>query len=145
MVSLATSFSLLIEMNRKSLYIAAAIIWGIPGVIITVKGVQAYLQMPPDKLWWLLLVTIGVLAGFFFMFRKIVRRYSQRIASLPDKTNLWQTFPLRGWILIVFMMCLGMALKFIGVPAEFTASFYSGLGPCLLASAVMFMKYRSLR
>lgn len=129
-------------MNKKTLYIVAAIIWGIPGVIITIKGIQAYLQMPSDKLWWLLLVTLAVLVGFFFMFRKIVRRYSQRIASLPDKTSLQQTFPLRGWILIAFMMCLGMELKLVGAPAEFTASFYSGLGPCLLASAAMFIAYR---
>lgn len=63
-------------MNKKTLYIVASIIWGIPGVIITIKGIQAYLQMPSDKLWWLLLVTLAVLVGFFFMFRKIVRRYS---------------------------------------------------------------------
>lgn len=29
-------------MNRKHLYLIAAIIWGIPGVIIPVKGISAY-------------------------------------------------------------------------------------------------------
>lgn len=128
-------------MIRIYLYYIAAALWGIPGVIITVKGLKAYLNMPQDKLWWLILITALVLAGFFFMFSRIVDRYSARIAALPEKTSFWQTFPLRGWILIVFMSCLGIALKFIpGVPAEFTASFYSGLGPMLILAACRFIK-----
>ncbi len=128
-------------MKRIYLYYIAAALWGIPGVIITLKGLRAYFTMPQDKLWWLILITAIVLAGFFFMFSRIVDRYSARIAALPEKTSFWQTFPLRGWILIVFMSCLGVALKFIiGVPAEFTASFYSGLGPMLIFAACRFIK-----
>lgn len=127
-------------MNRRFLYNIAAALWGIPGIIITVKGIKAYLTMPSYKLWWLLLITAFVLVGFFMMFRKIVDKYSARMAAQPKKTSPWQTFPLRGWILIVFMSCLGMALKFIpGIPAEFTASFYSGLGPMLIFSACRFL------
>lgn len=125
-------------MNKRILYYVAALLWGAPGIIITVKGIKAYTQMAPENLWWLLLITAFVLTGFYFMFTRIVNRYCDRIAALPEKTTLLHTFPLRGWILIVFMMCLGMALKFIGVPAEFTASFYSGLGPNLLLAAVRF-------
>ena len=33
-------------MNRKIIYYIAAALWGIPGVIITVKGIRAYLTMP---------------------------------------------------------------------------------------------------
>lgn len=60
----------------------------------------------------------------------------RKFASVP----LWHTFPLRGWALIIFMLCLGISLKFIpGLPMEFTASFYSGLGPMLLFAAFRFM------
>ena len=128
-------------MNRKYLYYIAAALWGIPGIIISLKGIKAYGAMPSQELWWLLIITALVLTGFFFMFRKIVDKYSARIASQPQKTTLWQAFPLRGWILIVCMSCLGMALKFIpGVPAEFTASFYSGLGPMLLFASCRFIR-----
>ena len=127
-------------MNRNLLYYIAAAIWGIPGVIITVKGIGAYLAMPSHKLWWLPLITVFVMAGFFLMFRKIADRYSARIGSQPERTSLWETFPLRGWILIIFMLCLGFTLKFIpGIPAEFTASFYSGLGPMLIFAACRFI------
>jgi len=93
-------------MNRNCLYYIAAALWGIPGVIITIKGISAYLTMPSRKLWWLLLITIFVMVSFFLMFRKIVDRYSARIA------------------------------------AEFTASFYSGLGPMLVFAACRFISNR---
>ncbi len=130
-------------MKREYLYYIAAIIWGIPGVIISIKGISAYFQMCPGKLWWLLLITAGVIAGFYFMFSRIVDKYSTRIASLPAKTSFWQTFPLKGWILVVGMSCLGIALKFVpGIPMEFTASFYSGLGPMLVVAAARFIYNR---
>lgn len=123
-------------MNRKHLYVAAAVIWGIPGFIITFKGISAYKMQSSDNLWWLLMITAAVLTAFFLMFRRIVDRYFDRIADLPDKVKIWQTFPTRGWILLLFMMGLGIALKHIpGVPSSFIASFYTGLGPMLLLSS----------
>lgn len=127
-------------MNKNALYYVAAALWGIPGVIISVKGVKAYMLMPAHSLWWLMLITVFVLVCFFFMFRGAVDKYSALIAAQPQKTSLWHTFPLRGWALIIFMLCLGISLKFIsGLPVEFTASFYSGLGPMLLFAAFRFM------
>ncbi len=82
-----------------------------------------------------------VLVGFFFMFRSIVDRYSRRISTLPDKVSPLKTFPLRGWILIIFMTSLGLVLKMIpNIPPEFTASFYSGLGPMLIWAACRFVR-----
>ena len=131
-------------MKKSNLYLIAALIWGIPGIIISVKGIRAYMSMDPDNLWWLLLITVAVIAGFYLMFSRIVDRYSARIASLPPKTNIWQTFPLRGWILVICMTCLGIVLKFIpGIPASFTASFYSGLGPMLVVAALRFIYKRN--
>ena len=127
-------------MKRKHLYFVAAVIWGIPGITITLKGISAYRMQPSENLWWLLLITICVLSGFFLMFRKIVNRYCRRIASLPEKVKIWQTFPTRGWVLLIFMMGLGIALRHIpAIPSAFIASFYSGLGPMLVFSSLRFM------
>ena len=127
-------------MEKKHLYFVAGLIWGVPGIIISIKGIRAYRMQPSENLWWLLLITASVLAAFFMMFRRIVNRYCGRIASLPAKVKIWQTFPARGWILIVFMMGLGIALKHIpGIPSAFTASFYSGLGPMLLLASFRFV------
>lgn len=99
-------------MNKNALYYVAAALWGIPGAIITIKGLKAYMSMPSHELWWLIAITGIVLICFFFMFRGAVDKYSGLIAAQPRKTSIFHTFPLRGWILIIFMLCLGISLKF---------------------------------
>ena len=126
--------------RRAYTYVLAAVIWGIPGVNIAVKGIRTYMLIKPDDLWWLMLITLIVAAFFFIIFRRVVRKYSERIASLPDRVMIWQIFPPKGWILLVFMMGLGITLKYIpAVPMSFTASFYSGLGPMLILAALRFV------
>lgn len=127
-------------MPRKCLYLIAALIWGIPGITITLKGINAYSNIQPSQLWWLLVATACTVIFFFCIFRRVTRRYIERIATLPDKCPPHQTFPPKGWILILFMMGLGITLKFIpGIPVQFTASFYTDLGPMLILSSLQFI------
>ena len=130
-------------MNRRvHSYVIAAAIWGVPGINIAIKGVKTYMLMNPDDLWWLMLITVAVSIFFFIIFRRVVRKYSERIATLPDSVMIWQIFPPKGWILLAIMMCLGITLKHIpDVPMSFTASFYSGLGPMLIVSALRFAAF----
>ena len=126
--------------RRDYTYVLAAVIWGIPGVNIAVKGIRTYMLIKPDDLWWLMLITLIVDAFFFTIFRRVVRKYSERIASLPDRVMVWQIFPPKGWALLVFMMGLGITSKYIpALPMSFTASFYSGLGPMLILAALRFV------
>jgi hypothetical protein len=53
--------------NRSGLYYIASVIWGIPGVIITVKGVSAYLAADKSQLWWLMLITALLTAAILFL------------------------------------------------------------------------------
>ena len=100
--------------NKPYLYLTAALIWGIPGVIITLKGVMAYANLPSID-WGMCAITLAVLATFYGMFRRVVARYSAHIEKLTTPCPIWNTFPLRGWVLILFMMGLGISLKFISV------------------------------
>lgn len=128
-------------MNRRHLFVLAGMIWGIPGISITLKGIDAYRVIAIGNQWWLILITAAVCTGFYLIFGRIVRRYTERISSLQGKVNPMMTFPLRGWILLLFMMGLGIVLKYIpGIPSEFTASFYCGLGPMLILSAIKYLK-----
>ena len=132
----------ILPMAKRHLLLANAIVWGAPGVKILVTGIQSYLALWPSKsIPWLALGTVLVLAGFVWMFNRIVKKYSDRIMAFPEKKKSILAFlPVRGWILVIFMMCLGITLKHIpGVPTEFFASFYCGLGPALIAAAAQFL------
>ena len=131
----------ILPVSKRHLLLANAIVWGAPGVKILATGIQSYLTLWPSKsIVWLAAGTVLVLAGFIWMFNRIVKKYSDRIMDFREKKKSILTFlPLRGWILILFMMCLGISLKFIpGIPKEFFASFYCCLGPALIAAAAQF-------
>ena len=40
------------RIKRIFLYFIAAFIWGVPGFILTMKGVRAYSMLPAQKLLW---------------------------------------------------------------------------------------------
>lgn len=124
----------ILPVAKRHLLLANAIVWGAPGIKVLVTGIQSYLALWPSKrIVWLAVGSVLVLTGFVWMFNRIVRKYSDRILAF---------LPLRGWILIIFMMCLGISLKFIpGVPTAFFASFYCGLGPALIAAAAQFFAH----
>ena len=86
-------------------------------------------------------LSVLVFAGFYMMFTGIVRKYSERIHSLPGpKEPIYKTFSLRGYLIITFMITLGISLKYIpGIPESFFAWFYMGLGPGLLSAGIRFL------
>lgn len=133
--------NMILPVVKRHLLLLNAIIWGAPGIKILVTGIQSYIAIWPSKSTpWLALGTVAVLAGFLWMFSRIVRRYSDRILAFPEeKKSILAFLPVRGWILIIFMMCLGISLKFIpGIPTEFFASFYPGLGTALIVAGATF-------
>ncbi|MGN0202575.1 MAG: hypothetical protein ACI399_06715, partial [Candidatus Cryptobacteroides sp.] len=132
----------ILPLPKRMLLLANALVWGAPGLKITWTGIAAYIGLrDSDCLAWLIAGTLAVLCCFVLMFNKIVAKYSSRILAFPEaEKSLLFFLPARGWILVSFMMCLGISLKFIpGIPAGFFASFYSGLGPALVYAALKFL------
>ena len=70
-----------------------------------------------------------------------MRKYSERIQALPGpKEPIYKTFNLKGYLIIAFMISLGIALEYIpGIPDSFFAWFYMGLGPGLLSAGIRFL------
>ena len=86
-------------------------------------------------------LSVLVFAGFYIMFTGIVRKYFERIHALPGpKEPIYKTFSLKEYLIIAFMITLGITLKYIlGIPESFFAWFYMGLGPGLLSAGIRFL------
>ncbi len=134
------------KVNKEHLLLMQVLIWLAPGIVITRKGILAMLavhSVTPERVWWLALIAVAVVICFLLMFRNFVNRYTERILSFPErKKSLFAFLDLHGYILITFMMCLGIALKYIpGMPQEFFAGFYPGLGTALTVSGIRFFLF----
>ena len=117
------------------------LMWTAIGTKISITGIGHYLETPAEKLWWMIPLSVLVFAGFYWMFTGIVRKYSERIHALPGPMEpIYKTFSLKGYLIIAFMITLGITLKYIpGIPHSFFAWFYLGLGPGLLSAGVRFL------
>ena len=117
------------------------LMWTAIGTKISITGISHYLTTPPEKLWWMIPLSVLVFAGFYRMFTGIVRKYSDRIHALPGpKEPIYKTFSLKGYLIIAFMITLGITLKYVpGIPRTFFAWFYLGLGAGLLSAGIRFL------
>lgn len=79
--------------------------------------------------WWYFLLSAVVFAGFWFMFTGVVRKYAARIMAMPEpRTSVFKTFSVKGYLIIAFMITLGIVLKNIPqVPDSFIAWFGASL------------------
>lgn len=88
-----------------------------------------------------LLLSAVVFAVFqHFIFGRLVKKHSRRIAAYVDeKQFFWNFFDLKSFAIMAFMMTGGIWLRSSGLaPQRFIAVFYSGLGASLLLAGILF-------
>ena len=129
------------KVRKEHLLAINGLMWTAIGTKISVTGIRHYLSTPAEKLWWMIPLSVLVFVGFYRMFTGIVRKYAERIHALPgEKESVFKTFSLKGYLIIAFMISLGITLKYIpGIPEAFFAWFYLGLGPGLLSAGIRFL------
>lgn len=129
------------KVRKVHLLAVNGLMWTAIGTKISITGIDHYRLMPAGRLWWMLPLSLLVFLGFYRMFTGIVRKYAERIHALPgEKESIFKTFSLKGYLVIAFMVSLGITLKFIpGIPESFFAWFYLGLGPGLLSAGIRFL------
>ena len=130
------------KIQTKHLLAINGLLWTAIGTKIAITGVSHYLKVDrPQNLWWMIPLSILVFAAFYKMFTGVVRKYSARIMSMTEeRTSIFRTFSLKGYLIIAFMISLGIGLKHIpGIPSNFFAWFYCGLGPGLLSAGIRFL------
>ncbi|MEA4983387.1 MAG: hypothetical protein VB066_11815 [Paludibacter sp.] len=135
--------SFLPKLSQKGLFIFAAIVWLVAGIMLIKKGFQylpAETSMQPIK------ITLAFVAGllfYYFVFTRIMVKYTGHILSLPpqQKHPFYKVFRVRFYIMITFMISTGVITRKLGlVPIEYLALFYFTMGTPLLISAFGFLK-----
>ena len=130
----------MLRIPTRHLLSVNGLLWTAIGTRIALIGIDSYRHLEAHH-WWQFLLSAVVFAGFYMMFTGIVRKYAARIEALPEpRTSIFKTFSVKGYIIIAFMISLGITLKRIPqIPDTFIAWFYSGLGPGLLSAGIRFL------
>jgi len=83
----------------------------------------------------------GFVPFFLLVFRKVSKRYITRIKNLPQlRPCMFAFFDLRGYIMMSFMITMGIAFSHWKViPELYKGTFFISLGLSLLASSVFYI------
>ena len=126
------------KVKRNTLLLLACLVWSAAGFNILRIGLMTY----PAYLTALnYLLSALVFAVFqLFIFGKLVKKHTGRIAGMEEKPQFFlKFFDGKAFAVMAVMMTGGIALRVSGLaPERFIAVFYSGLGAALLLAGGLF-------
>jgi hypothetical protein len=91
----------------------------------------------------LLFVVSGVAFALImrrFSFLKVAEKNLDRIAELPTRPCIFSFISWRSWLLVAFMITLGITLRHSPMPKEYLAVIYMGIGMGLLLSGLKYFR-----
>jgi len=81
-----------------------------------------------------------------FMFKKTVAKNLRRLCNLPDRVSILAFNSPKGYVLIAFMIALGIALRHSSLDRHLLALVYLGMGGALfLASLLFYRQFHKVR
>lgn len=128
------------KVEAKYLLLIAAAVWLIAGFNILRLGVLAIME-GTTALWILLVGIPATFLVFHMMFSKLVGKHADRIRSYGEnKMHVLKFFDVKGYIIMIFMMTMGISLRSFGIaPTWVVAFFYTGLGAALMLAGIGFI------
>ncbi len=133
------------KIKAPYLLLIAAIFFLIPGILITRIGIMSRIDTwGIDNPWRIIGALLVFLVFALFIFAKIVRKHVARIKGYGDtKQSVFNAFDLKTWLIIIFMVALGLVLRRGFGSHEpvivFITFFYPGLGLALFVTGVRFI------
>ena len=129
--------------SRKSLVTGAAVAWVIGGVILLWRAFSSAEGMASGLEWvWGLGVLLG-LVKYRMVFGKVVTRNLERIKELSphkDRICLFAFQSLESYFLVIVMIGVGIALRYVGLSAAVLVVIYVAIGLGLLLGAVGYLR-----
>ena len=126
--------------KRSTLVFVAGLAWLIAGANIFRIGFNTWLS---DSLLWIYKLMGAVLffiIFFAFVFYRLFGKNILRISKKGDKNCPFAFFDVKGWIVMVFMITLGVTVRHFGLlPNWFIAMFYTGLSSALMLTGLLFV------
>lgn len=126
------------KVKKRTLLLIAGIVWLIAGFNVARLGILSFRLI--DRTWYLYALTILIFIIFGTMFYKMSEKHTKRILAYEDKRPFWNFFDVKSYLIMVFMMSMGIGLRASGkIPEFFIGFFYTGLGFALALAGVIFI------
>lgn len=102
---------------KEKLLLIAGFVWFAAGLNIAILGVSAFSQVDSSMLLALVAGAVLIFAVFHAgMFSKLVGKHADRIEAMEEpRAAFWKFFDAKGYLIMAFMMTMGIGLRASGV------------------------------
>ncbi len=130
--------------SRPLLFLTAGLLWTIVGLWLCTLAI-VWLGASEAKHWYLYAVSGTVLAAaaYLFGFSRIAQKNIVRLQDLPDKSCFFAFQAWKSYLVIIFMIALGIALRHSSIPRQWLAVVYITIGGALFGAS--FHYYSQIR
>lgn len=117
----------------------AGLMWSIVGIMLC-RMAYTWLKAVPDLMALLMgaLGLISALVAYHFGFSKIALKNIDRLCFLPEKTCIFAFQAWKSYLIIIFMILLGLTLRHSSIPRPYLAVIYATIGGALFFSSFHF-------
>jgi hypothetical protein len=125
--------------SRHWLFALAGVMWSAVGIMLIWRAWIWLSAMEPA--WAIGIVVAGAVIAFafyYFMFTKTVAKNIRRMCGLPDPVGLLAFNTPKGYVLIIFMIGLGITLRHSPLDRRLLALVYVGMGGALFLASLHF-------
>ena len=117
----------------------AGLIWSVVGIMLC-RMTYIWLRAVPER-WALSMGSLGLisaLVAYRFGFSKIALKNIARLCLLPDKTCIFAFQAWKSYLIIIFMIILGITMRHSPLPRHVLAVIYATIGGALFFSSFHF-------
>lgn len=127
--------------NKRNLLLIAGFIWMFAGSMVSKLGFEVLFTSSIYPFISLIVAIITFYIFFNFIFIKLVKKHKNRIYEKEqDKLCLFSFFDVKSYIIMIFMMGLGITIRSINsINPLCWAAVYIGIGLALFSSGVAFI------
>ena len=129
------------RLPKYYLLLFSGIMWMGVGILLNRLAIQWLLSESNSNL--LIFALIGLVSGLLiniFGFSKVASKNIKRIDERPGKSCAFSFLSWKSYILVVFMMTLGITLRNSDIPKSYLAILYIGIGLGLFLSSFSYFK-----
>jgi hypothetical protein len=126
--------------DKKFLLLTAGLMWcgvGLMLISFAVSWLSHY-----EGSGKILFYTIGLLAGLpihFLGFSKLAQKNIARLMAFQGKKCLFSFITWKSYLIIIFMVTLGITLRHSAIPKQYLSILYNGLGIGLFLSGALYL------
>jgi hypothetical protein len=127
---------------RQWLFFAIAAVWLLASVKVFMTAWEGILSSGFPVMYFVLVSFVGSMIFTRLVFLKITAKYIYRIHNMEnERPSIFSMFSLRSYLLLVFMITMGITFKYLDIiPVYLLSMFLGALGLSLFTSSMHFLR-----